>query len=82
MKKRSMLSPQDDSLPTRKSLLTRLKDWDDQESWRDFYNTYWKLIYNVARKAGLTDAEAQDVSVRAIIDGGGFLLNEGVDLSL
>jgi RNA polymerase sigma factor (sigma-70 family) len=48
-------------IPTRSSLLERLKDLDDAESWRDFYNAYWKLIYNTAIKAGLIDAEAQDV---------------------
>jgi RNA polymerase sigma factor (sigma-70 family) len=48
-------------LPTRRSLLSRLKRWDDQESWQDFFNTYWKLIYGFARRAGLSDAEAQDV---------------------
>src|SRR5436190_10422575 len=48
-------------LPTRQSLLSRLKDWDDQESWRTFFDTYWKLIYNTALKTGLTDEEAQDV---------------------
>jgi len=42
-------------------LLNRLKDWEDQSSWQEFFDTYWKLIYGVARKAGLTDAEAQDV---------------------
>ena len=48
-------------IPTRRSLLTRLKQWDDQESWQDFFNTYWRLIYSVARRAGLRDSEAQDV---------------------
>jgi RNA polymerase sigma factor (sigma-70 family) len=48
-------------IPTRRSLLSRLKRWDDQESWQDFFNTYWKLIYGVATKAGLSDGEAQDV---------------------
>ena len=43
-------------IPTRDSLLSRLKDRHDDESWRDFFNTYWKLIYGVARKAGMTDA--------------------------
>src|SRR5688572_3368426 len=51
----------DEFLPTRKSLLTRLKNWDDQEGWREFFDTYWKLIYSVARKAGFTDTEAQDL---------------------
>lgn len=51
----------DEWIPTRKSLLTRLKNWDDQEGWQEFFDTYWRLIYGVARKAGLNDAEAQDV---------------------
>src|SRR5829696_5837870 len=57
----------DDWLPTRTSLLRRMKQWDDQESWRDFFNTYWKLIYSAAVKAGLNDAEAQDVVQDTVI---------------
>ena len=51
----------DELIPTRVSLLNRLKNWQDQSSWQEFFDTYWKLIYGVARQAGLTDAEAQDV---------------------
>ncbi|SRR5258705_8882275 len=51
----------DPYLPTRQSLLTRLRDWQDQEGWREFFDSYWRLIYNVARKSGLGDAAAQDV---------------------
>jgi len=51
----------DEFLPTRWSLLSRLKDWDDQESWRQFFDTYWKLIYGTALKTGLTNTEAQEV---------------------
>ena len=51
----------DSLLPTRQSLLTRLRDWQDQDGWRDFFDTYWRLIYNVARKAGLADSAAQEV---------------------
>jgi len=54
-------------IPTRRSLLVRLRNWDDQASWKDFFETYWKLIYAVARKAGLTDAEAQDAVQETII---------------
>jgi RNA polymerase sigma-70 factor (ECF subfamily) len=56
-----------DLLPTRRSLLSRLRNWDDQEGWRDFFQTYWRLIYDVARKAGLSDAEAQEVVQETII---------------
>jgi RNA polymerase sigma-70 factor (ECF subfamily) len=52
---------------TRKSLLSRLKDWDDDKSWRDFFNTYWKLIYGAALKAGLSDAEAHDVVQETVV---------------
>ena len=56
------LEPQTDSLlPTRQSLLSRLRDWQDQEGWREFFDTYWRLIYNVARKSGLGELEAQEV---------------------
>lgn len=48
-------------LPTRQSLLSRLRSWDNQDSWREFFDSYWQLIYQVARKAGFNDAEAQDV---------------------
>jgi RNA polymerase sigma-70 factor (ECF subfamily) len=57
-----MMRPQtDDLIPTRESLLSRLKDWGDQQSWRDFFDTYGKLIHGLALKSGLSEAEAQDV---------------------
>jgi RNA polymerase sigma-70 factor (ECF subfamily) len=62
-----MSAPTPDLIPTRQSLLERLKQMDDQSSWGDFFETYWKLIYGVARKAGLSDAEAQDVVQDTII---------------
>ncbi len=57
----------DDLIPTRKSLLSRLRSMDDQESWQVFFETYWRLIYNTAVRAGLTDAEAQDVVQATVI---------------
>jgi RNA polymerase sigma factor (sigma-70 family) len=57
----------DDTIATRRSLLERLKDWDDQKSWVDFVNIYWKLIYGVARQVGLTESEAQDVVQETLI---------------
>jgi RNA polymerase sigma factor (sigma-70 family) len=48
-------------LDTRYSLLSRLRNWDDEKSWRDFFDMYWQLIYHAALKSGLTEAEAQDV---------------------
>ena len=57
----------DELVPTRQSLLSRLKDLDDDRSWREFFHTYWKLIYATARRAGLSDAQAQDVVQETVI---------------
>lgn len=56
-----MAQHENELLRTRATLLGRLKDWEDQSSWQQFFDTYWGLIYGVARRAGLNDAEAQDV---------------------
>lgn len=53
--------PPEDSLLTRRSLLSRLRDVNDAAGWREFFDTYWELIYRVARRAGLGDADAQDL---------------------
>ncbi len=47
--------------PTRSSLPERLKNWEDEEMWKYYVDTYGKLIYNVAIKDGLSDTEAQEV---------------------
>jgi RNA polymerase sigma factor (sigma-70 family) len=52
---------------TRRSLVERLADWNDRKHWQEFFDSYWKLIYSTARKAGLTDAEAQEVVQETII---------------
>jgi len=64
---RALRPSADDSLPTRASLLGRLRDLADSDSWRAFFETYWRLIYNVARKSGLSDPEAQDVVQETVI---------------
>lgn len=46
---------------TRSSLLAGVRDWENAAAWREFFDTYWHLIYAVARRAGLDDAAAQDV---------------------
>jgi RNA polymerase sigma-70 factor (ECF subfamily) len=51
----------DDSIQTRTTLLERLKDWRDDPSWQEFFDTYWKLIYGFAIRSGLNEAEAHDV---------------------
>jgi RNA polymerase sigma-70 factor (ECF subfamily) len=53
--------PPDSFIPTRESLLGRLKNWDDQASWQEFANTYGRLIRGAAFKSGLTETEAEEV---------------------
>ena len=61
------LSPGTNPIPTRYSLLSRLEDWGDQESWRTFFDTYWRLIYATAIKSGLSEQEAEDVVQETVI---------------
>jgi len=57
----------DPFLVTRRSLVERLANRSDRRVWQEFFDTYWKLIYSVALKSGLSDAEAQDVVQETII---------------
>jgi len=57
----------DDFIPTRRTLLSRLRDLDDHAAWRDLFDTYWKLIYSTALKSGRSDADAQDVVQETIL---------------
>jgi len=52
---------------TRKSLIARLDNWEDQRTWDEFYQTYWKLIYSVALKSGLKSEEAFDCVQETIL---------------
>ncbi len=52
---------------TRKSLIARLENWEDRKTWEEFYQTYWRLIYSVAVKAGLRPEEAMDVVQETIL---------------
>ena len=68
-----------DSVATRSSLIHRLRDWEDQDSWQDFFDTYWKLIYTVAIKAGLSEAEARDVVQETVVAVAKQLREDGYD---
>ena len=52
---------------TRKSLIARLDNWEDQKTWDEFYQTYWRLIYSVAVKAGVRQDEAFDCVQETIL---------------
>lgn len=68
-------------IPTRMTLIERLKSWDDQESWREFFETYWKLIYCVAIKAGLSRQDAEDVVQETVVSVSKNITNFKADAS-
>jgi RNA polymerase sigma-70 factor (ECF subfamily) len=55
------------SIPTRASLLERLGNWYDHQSWEEFRNLYSGLIRRTARRAGLTEAEVQDIEQETLV---------------
>jgi RNA polymerase sigma factor (sigma-70 family) len=62
-----MADSKDDSYPTRSSLLQRVKDTGDHQSWQEFNDLYGKLILGFALKAGLTEDEAKEVVQETLI---------------
>jgi RNA polymerase sigma factor (sigma-70 family) len=62
-----MKSKPDEIIPTRESLLGRLKDWTDNESWREFFAIYRKLIFSMAIRSGLSEQESEEVVQETII---------------
>jgi RNA polymerase sigma factor (sigma-70 family) len=46
---------------TRQSLVLRLRNLDDQEAWSEFVGIYEPLIYQLARRKGLQDADARNL---------------------
>ncbi len=60
-----------DAASTRPSLLIRVRDPGDAEAWEQFVALYGPLIYQFARKQGLQDADAADLTqvvLQAVID--------------
>src|SRR5262245_21678548 len=53
--------PTNEFLPTRLSLLSRLRNASDDLGWREFFETYWKLLYSFGVRKGLNEQEAQEV---------------------
>jgi RNA polymerase sigma-70 factor (ECF subfamily) len=51
-----------DSLATRLSLLVRLRDPRDDGAWSQFVELYAPLVFGYARKHGLQDADAADLT--------------------
>jgi RNA polymerase sigma-70 factor (ECF subfamily) len=51
-----------DALLTRASLLARLGDPLDHSAWQQFVELYGSLVYSFARRRGLQDADAADLT--------------------
>jgi RNA polymerase sigma factor (sigma-70 family) len=52
---------------TRKSLLVRMKSPHDEEAWSQFVTIYRPVVYRLARKRGLQDADAEDLAQRVVM---------------
>jgi RNA polymerase sigma-70 factor (ECF subfamily) len=46
---------------TRRSLVLRLRNLDDEAAWAEFVQVYEPLVYRLARTKGLQDADARDL---------------------
>jgi RNA polymerase sigma-70 factor (ECF subfamily) len=46
---------------TRRSLVLRLRNPDDNAAWAEFVEVYEPLVYRLARNKGLQDSDAQDL---------------------
>ncbi len=47
---------------TRVSLLVRIRDRDDEDAWTEFVDLYAPLVYALARRRGLQEADAADLT--------------------
>jgi RNA polymerase sigma factor (sigma-70 family) len=50
------------SLHTRPTLLFRLRNWEDEQSWNEFYRLYYNFVFDLARRNGLSRADAEEVT--------------------
>ncbi len=65
-------APQNSAIPcdaaaTRASLIARIRNWSDDSSWQEFFQTYWRLIYALAVRSGLSESEAEEVVQSTVI---------------
>src|SRR5215469_390562 len=51
----------DESPATRRSLIVKLRDPADTAAWHEFVASYGPLVYGLARRKGLQDADARDL---------------------
>lgn len=47
---------------TSAALINRVKDLDDEEGWKQFFDRYRRLVMSIGRRHGLTEWEAEEVA--------------------
>jgi len=52
---------------TRPSLLVRLRNLQDQQSWEEFYTIYQPLVFRMARSQGFQDADASELTQEVFV---------------
>ena len=57
----------DDTPATRPSLLVRLRNLQDQQSWEEFYTIYQPLVFRMARNQGFQDADATELTQEVFV---------------
>ncbi len=57
----------DETPATRPSLLVRLRNLQDQQSWEEFFAVYQPLVFRMARNQGLQDADASELTQEVFI---------------
>jgi RNA polymerase sigma-70 factor (ECF subfamily) len=57
----------DDTPTTRPSLLVRLRNLQDQQSWEEFYAIYQPLVFRMARSQGFQDADASELTQEVFV---------------
>ena len=60
------MSQPDSIFATRSTLLVRLKDLDNQQAWQEFFDVYWVLLFNFARRTGLNESDAEEVVMETV----------------
>jgi RNA polymerase sigma factor (sigma-70 family) len=62
-----LMSDSASTLHTQPSLLVRIRDPRDSESWKTFVDIYAPLIYRFCRRQGLQEADAADVGQDVLV---------------
>ncbi|MDH3982498.1 MAG: sigma-70 family RNA polymerase sigma factor [Kiritimatiellaceae bacterium] len=57
----------DDPYKTRKTLIQRVQQQCDEESWGEFYKTYNRFIYALIRRMNISEHDADDLSQEVLL---------------